>query len=114
MNNTNDPNVYNNTGNLPIQWHYANINLVGNGTGSNNKWSFEITFNQPNTDFLYRDFKTCAPEGFVKPGKHPFTKGLIYLKPNNKNTQIINLGEGTCDYNAKVTIDGITYQVDIF
>jgi hypothetical protein len=113
LNNTNDPNVYNSTGNLPIQWQNANINLTGNGKGSNNKGAFEITFNNPSTDFLYRDFKNCAPEALLKPGKHPFIKGLIYVKPSGKNTQFINLGEGTCDYNIKVTIDGISYQTDV-
>lgn len=113
LNNTKDPNVYNSTGNLPIQWQNANINLTGDGNGSNNIGSFEVKFNQPESDFLYRDFKNCTPEGFVKPGKHPFIKGLLYIKPNGKNTQTVNLGEGTCDYNVKVTIDGITYQTDV-
>jgi len=113
LNNTKDPNVYNATGNLPIQWQNANINLIGDGTGSNNIGSFEVKFNQPDKDFLYRDFKNCAPERLLKPGKHPFIKGLLYIKPNGKNTQIVNLGEGTCDYNVKITIDGITYQTDI-
>lgn len=113
LNNTKDPTVYNNTGSIPIQWQNANINVYGNGSGSNSKGSFEITFDNPSADFLFRDFKSCSPEGFVKPGKHPFTKGLIYLKPNSKNTQIVNVGDGTCDYNIKVTIDGITYQTDV-
>lgn len=113
LNNTNDASVYNSTGNLPIQWQNANINLTGNGNGSNSKGAFEIKFNEPSTDFLYRDFKNCAPEGFVKPGKHPFTKGLLYVKPGSKNTQTVNLGDGSCDYNIKVTIDGIRYQTDV-
>jgi len=113
LNNTNDQSVYNSTGNLPIQWQNANINVTGNGKGSNNKGAFEITFNNPSTDFLFRDFKNCAPEKLLKPGKHPFIKGLIYVKPSGKNTQFVNLGEGTCDYNIKVTIDGISYQTDV-
>lgn len=111
--NTSDPLVYNNTGNLPIQWNNATISVSGNGNGSNDKGSFEVTFNEPDKNFLYRDMSGCAPEGFLKPGKHPFTKGLIYLIPNGKNTQTVNLGEGTCDYNVTVTIDGITYQTDV-
>lgn len=113
LNNTNDPNVYNNTGNLPIQWQNANINITGDGNGSNSVGSFNVTFNIPSTDYLYRDFKNCAPEAFVKPGKHPFTKGLLYVKPNGKNTQFVNIGEGNCDYNIKVTIDGITRHTDV-
>lgn len=113
LNNTNDANVYNSTGNLPIQWQNANINLIGDGSGSNSKGAFEIKFNTPESDYLYRDFKGCTPEGFLKPGKHPFTKGLLYIKPNGKNSQAVNLGEGDCDYNIKVTIDGITYQTDV-
>lgn len=113
LNNTNDASVYNSTGNLPIQWQNANINLTGNGNGSNSKGAFEIKFNEPTTDFLYRDFKNCAPEGFIKPGKHPFTKGLLYVKPGSKNTQTVNLGDGSCDYNIKVTIDGVSYQTDV-
>ncbi|MCX7728009.1 MAG: hypothetical protein N2203_00915 [Bacteroidia bacterium] len=113
LNNTNDASVYNNTGNIPIQWQNANINLTGNGSGSNSKGSFDITFNSPASDYLYRDFKNCAPEGFVKPGKHPFIKGLIYVKPNGKNAQKVDIGEGICDYNVKITINGNTYQTDI-
>lgn len=115
LNNTNDPNVYNSTGNIPIQWQNANINLTGNAVALNNKGAFNVTFNNPSTDFLYRDFKNCAPEALLKPGKHPFIKGLIYVKPIKpaKNTQFVNLGEGTCDYNIKVTIDGISYQTDV-
>lgn len=113
LTNTNNSLVYNSTGNLPIQWNYATISVSGNGNGSNNKGSFEITFNNPNTDYLYRDMAGCAPEGLSKPGKHPFTKGLLYVKPNGKNTQTVNLGEGTCDYNVRITIDGITYQTDV-
>ncbi len=111
--NTNTSTVYNNTGNIPIQWQNAIISVTGNSTGSNPKGSFEVTFNTPSTDYLYRNLKDCAPEGFLKPGKHPFTKGLIYLKPNGKNTQVVNVGEGNCDYNVTVTIDGITYQTDV-
>ena len=111
--NTADPTVYNSTGNLPINWQNAIISLVGNSTASNNKGSFEITFNQPSTDYLYRNFRDCAPEGLLKPGKHPFTKGLLYVKPSGKNTQFVDLGPNTCDYNIKVTIDGITYQTDV-
>lgn len=113
LNNTAVSSVYNSTGNLPIQWQNANISITGNATGSNSKGSFEIKFNNPSTDFLVRDFANCAPEGFLKPGKHPYNKGLLQVKPNGKNTQIVNLGEGTCDYNIKVTIDGITYQTDV-
>lgn len=113
LNNTNSSSVYNSTGNIPIQWQNANINVTGNITGSNSKGSFEVTFNTPSTDFLYRDFKNCAPDGFVKPGKHPFTQGLLYVKPNEKNTQVVDIGKGDCDYNIKVTIDGITRQTDV-
>ncbi|GIV27424.1 MAG: hypothetical protein KatS3mg027_1238 [Bacteroidia bacterium] len=114
--NTNSSNVYNSTGNLPIQWNKAKISVIGNATGSNSNGSFEVTFNSPSTDYLYRnlsDMDGCAPEGFLKPGKRPFIQGLIYLKPNGKNTQVVNLGNGTCDYNINVTIDGITYQTDV-
>ena len=111
--NTADPTVYNSTGNLPINWHNSYISVSGNSTASNNKGSFEITFNQPSTDYLYRNFRDCAPEGILKPGKHPFIKGLLYVKPSGKNTQIVDLGANTCDYNIKVTIDGITYQTDV-
>ena len=113
LSNTNDPLVYNSTGTLPIQWQNAYLQVTGNGSGSNNKGNFTITFNDPSTDYLYRNLKDCAPEGLLKPGKHPYIKGIIYVKPGEKNTQIVNLGTGTCDYNITVTIDGITYQTDV-
>lgn len=114
--NTNSSSVYNATGNLPIQWQYAKISVSGNATGSNPKGSFEVSFNSPSTDYLLRNLSVldgCAPEGFLKPGKRPFIQGLIYLKPSGKNTQVVNLGDGKCDYNITVTIDGITYQTDV-
>ncbi len=114
LTNTNNSSVYNSTGNLPIQWQNATISIGGNGNGSNDKGAFEITFDESNSESnFYRNLVGCSPGGFNKPGKHPFTKGLVYVKPNGKNIQTVNLGQGTCDYNVTITIDGITYQTDV-
>ena len=50
---------------------------------------------------------------FVTPERHPFVSGLMTFKPGAKPTRDVDFGVGeVVDYNAKVTIEGITYDVD--
>ncbi|HWY12390.1 MAG TPA: hypothetical protein VN026_13740 [Bacteroidia bacterium] len=50
----------------------------------------------------------------VTPERHPFISGLMSFKPGAKATRDVDFGTAdVVDYNAKVTISGITYDVDI-
>jgi hypothetical protein len=70
---------------------------------------------------LSRNF-ISSPENFyvdaqtgmiVTPERHPFLSGKMSFKPGNKPTRDVDFGsDDVCDYNAKVTISGITYDVD--
>ncbi len=111
--NTSTNAVYAPSGNLPINWSYAKVAVSGNGSVSDSKGSFDITLDNTSSTYLVRDFAGCAPETILKPGKHPFINGIMSIKPSGANTQTINMGSGTCDYNITLTIDGISYQVDV-
>ncbi len=49
----------------------------------------------------------------VTPERHPYISGLMSFKPGSKPTRDVDFGTAdVVDYNAKVTISGITYDVD--
>ena len=62
-----------------------------------------------------------SPEAFyagggmlVTPERHPFISGLMNFKSSSKPARDVDFGVAdVVDYNAKVTIEGITYEVDI-
>ena len=69
-----------------------------NGTGvNNNSFSMEIT------DTLNVDWD-CFPSCVIKSGKAKIT-------PNGYTDRIINYGNGICDCNFDVTINGTTYPI---
>lgn len=96
----------------PIKWSYARTGWYGNATGTlaNNGGSFSTSI--VNATALTRDY-TCSPEKLVYPEKHPFMSGYMTLKINGKADRYYDYGLNTCDYNVRVTINGISYPVDI-
>ena len=49
----------------------------------------------------------------VTPERHPFISGIMNFKSSSKPSRYVDFGVGeVVDYNAKVTIEGITYEVD--
>lgn len=96
--------VYNGP-NLPISWANAKIGVTGsaNGTSSNGTSYSAVIQSQ-----LVRDF-TCAPDP-ARPHRHPFISGVVDFTPGNKPTRTVNFGNGTCDLNATVTVNGNTYN----
>lgn len=90
-------------------------NYSGTGEGSlQDAGPYGVTFNN-----LTRNLNS-SPETFVSisgmfvtPERHPFLSGTMSFKPGAKPTRDVDFGAGAdVDYNAKVTISGITYDVD--
>lgn len=103
--NTNDPNCYNGQGN-PINWMKAKVQLNGTAGGTNAKGE---SFSAVATNVV-RDFN-CAPEPVARPHRHPFVSGSILYSPGNRPARLIDFGNGGCDFNATMTIKGITYNI---
>lgn len=103
--NTNDPTVYAANGATPINWLKAKIQISGSASGTN---AGGENFASTATN-LVRDFQ-CTPNSF-QPHRHPFISGTIEYTPGNRPTRYVDFGAGTCDFNAKVTIKGVTYDV---
>ena len=85
----------------PITWSMARIGFTGsaNGTRSNGE-----TFASSISSQLIRDFGACSIGG-----RHPFIQGVIIYTPSGKSSRTIDYGNGTCDLNATVTINNVSY-----
>lgn len=104
--NTNDPNCYKGQ-TLPIDWSKAKVKLNGTASGTNAKGE---SFTAKAIDLL-RDF-TCSPST-IYPKRHPFISGKIEYKPGNRPTRYIDYGNGGCDLNATLVINGVTYAITL-
>ncbi len=102
--NTSDANVYHGAA-TPISWKLAKIGITGSGSGTTVKG---ISFSGNTTSMLVRDFGGCTISG-----KHPFISGALDFTPGTKATRHIDFGDGTCDLNATVTINGITKTITL-
>lgn len=102
--NTSDNNVYHGQA-THITWSQARVGLTGSANGttaSGNNFTANITSQ------LVRDFGGC-----VISGRHPFIQGDIDFTPGTKATRHIDYGSGTCDLNATVTINGVSYPITL-
>jgi hypothetical protein len=104
--NSNDATCYHGQ-TLPITWAKAKIKLSGSASGTNAKSEgYSVTA----TD-LIRDFN-CTPSS-IHPNKHPFISGTMDYKPGDRPTRHIDYGNGGCDNNCTVTVNGVTYAVEL-
>jgi len=104
--NTSDPLCYNGQANA-ITWIKAKIKMNGNSSGTNAKGeSYTATIKE-----IIRDF-TCAPDP-TKIHRHPFISGIIEYTPSNRPTRYINFGNGNCDLNATITINGQSWAITL-
>ncbi|MBA2612617.1 MAG: hypothetical protein H0U95_11635 [Bacteroidetes bacterium] len=87
-----------------INWTLAKIKINGDASGSNTKGE-SFTAHATN---LVRDF-TCAPDN-TKPHRHPFISGTISYTPGSRPTRLIDFGNGACDFNGTITINGQTWS----
>lgn len=97
--------------NLPKAWY----SYSGTGTGvlpDVGLYGVTITNLTRNFNSSPETFYSSAGM-FVTPERHPFLSGTMTFKPGNKPTRDVDYGSGeNCDYNVKVTISGISYDVD--
>lgn len=92
---------------LPITWSKAKVKLNGSASGVNAKGE-NYTVTAVN---LVRDFN-CTPST-IHPNRHPFISGTIDYKPGARPTRHIDYGNGGCDLNATVTVNGVTYAITL-
>jgi hypothetical protein len=85
----------------PIMWSLAKVGIMGTASGTRSNGE---TFSVNITNQLIRDFGACTISG-----KHPFIQGTLVYSPSGKSARTFDYGTGTCDLNATVTIDGVTY-----
>ncbi len=87
----------------PINWQMARVGITGTASGTRgNGETFTVTV----TSQLIRDFGSCSIAG-----KHPFIQGTLDYAPSNKPVRHFDFGSGTCDLNATVTINNVTYTI---
>jgi hypothetical protein len=102
LTNTSDPLCYKGQS-LPIDWTKAKVKINGTASGTNKLGeSFSAVASS-----LVRDF-TC-PAGL----RRHFVSGQIAYTPGSKPTRTIDYGDGTCDNNATLTVNGNTYAITL-
>jgi hypothetical protein len=89
----------------PIDWPNAKIGITGNASGTRSNGE---TFTVNITNQLVRDFGGC-----VINGRHPFIQGTFDYSPSGKATRTFDYGNGSCDLNATVTINGVSYPITL-
>lgn len=101
------PAAYNGSS-TPISWTTALIGLSGSANGTT---AGGDNFSASVTSQLIRNFN-CSPDA-NHPHRHPFVQGAIDFTPGTKATRHIDFGNGNCDLNASVTINGNTYNITL-
>jgi hypothetical protein len=104
--NTSDTNCYRGQ-NKSIVWTLAKVKFNGNSNGVNAKGE---NYTNTATD-LVRDMN-CSPYP-NKPKRHPFISGKLNHTPGTKATRYVDYGNGACDLNATVTINGVIYNITL-
>lgn len=101
--NTADTNCYKGQGKF-IRWHLAKVRINGTASGTN---AGGETYTATATN-LVRDFQ-CAPDAANRPHWHPFVGGQLTFTPGSRLPRTIDYGNGGCDRDATLTINGKTY-----
>jgi len=86
----------------PINWPMAKIQIDGSASGTRANGE---TFTAVATAMV-RDFGGCTIQG-----RHPWISGTLLYSPAGKYARLIDFGNGSCDLNATVTINGNTYNI---
>ncbi|MFL5753557.1 MAG: hypothetical protein ACJ76F_09130 [Bacteroidia bacterium] len=101
------PAAYNGSA-TPISWTTALVGISGTANGTT---AAGDSFNATVSSQLVRNFN-CSPDpNHIH--RHPFVQGSIDFTPGTKATRHIDFGNGTCDLNAAVTINGTTYNITL-
>jgi hypothetical protein len=101
----------------PLQWEKAHLMYSGTTTGSlENIGAFNATVTATTRNLNTSPetwYKNPSTNMLISAQKHPFLSGKMTFKPGSKPTRDIDYGVSTVvDYNAKMTIEGRTYDVD--
>jgi hypothetical protein len=87
-----------------ITWLSSRWSITGGASGTSAKG---VAYNANITSALIRDF-SCSGAG-----RRHFTKGVVDITPAGKPTRTIDFGNGACDDQATVTINGKTYNITL-
>ena len=104
--NTADSSCYRGQNNY-IVWPRARVMWNGSASGTN---ASKEGFTSLATGLL-RDF-SCNPYP-QHPNRHPFIAGTLTYKPGSRPARIIDFGNGSCDLNATVQINNVTYTISL-
>ena len=99
-----EPAVYTNAA-TPINWRNAVIGITGSASGTRSNGE---TFTINVTSQLIRNFGGCDLSGRV-----PFIEGTFTYAPSGKAVRTIDYGNGSCDFDATVTINGVSHSITI-
>lgn len=99
-----------------LYWDRAYLSFTGDSHGTINGTAYTASITKP----LIRNLNT-SPEAYITvgsvlmtPAEHPFLAGTMAVTPGTKSTRTIDFGsDSSIDYDANVTVDGITYPVDV-
>ena len=105
--NTSDTNVYRGPS-QHIVWSKAIIGITGNASGTTANGD---SFSAATTSQLIRDMN-CSPNSNF-PGHHPFIQGTLDFTHGTKPVRHFDYGNGVCDDQATVTINGNTYTITL-
>jgi hypothetical protein len=106
-----------------VLWNYAYVSYSGTGSGSTSAGPFTYSMSNMTRNFNsspegYKYIRYIAPNPMAPtvvddPERHPFLSGMMTFKEGSKPTREVDFGvANVVDYNAKVTIEGVTYDVD--
>jgi hypothetical protein len=99
-----------------LKWDRAYISYTGSGNGTLDgvgPYTSTITAATRNMNTSPETWYKDVSNMLITAEKHPFLSGTLTFKPGAKPTRDIDYGVATTvDYNAKMTIQGISYDVD--
>ncbi|MBS1652481.1 MAG: hypothetical protein JSU07_10760 [Bacteroidetes bacterium] len=104
--NSNDTTVYKNQA-TPIVWSKATVQVNGTASGTNAKGE---NFTTVATNLVKS--MQCSPDP-SRPRRHPFISGTLAYTPGSRHTRTIDFGNGTCDFDATITVNGHTYNITL-
>lgn len=108
--------------NTAIKWQFAKITNHGTIQGESSDLRKYKAVVEKETA-LKRDL-SCAPDVLLFPRKHPIIKGMVTLDVDPDNANLTTkkhmryidydpFKNETCDYNTSITINGISYSMDM-
>jgi hypothetical protein len=99
-----------------LNWQYAYVSYNGSANGNLDgvgPYTSTITDATRNMNTSPEAWYKNTNNVLITAEKHPFLSGVLSFKPGAKPARDLDFGVPTVvDYNAKMTIQGISYDVD--